>query len=104
VVLQALAPHAKGAQVVVDGVGQLPPLQLAAAVATPAAQLAATHWLVGYTHAPLPLAQAEAPQAPPVTQAAPQQMPPRQAPERQALLAAQAAPAAALAVQAAPLQ
>src|SRR5204862_135997 len=45
VVLQAVGPHTKGVQLVVCGAGQLPaPLQLAAAVATPAVQLGLRHW------------------------------------------------------------
>jgi hypothetical protein len=52
--LHAVAPHAYGAQLVVDGAGQAPlPLHCAAAVATPAAQLGARHWVAapGYAHA-----------------------------------------------------
>jgi hypothetical protein len=46
-VLQAVAPHTSGVQLVVVAAGQLPaPSQLAAAVATPFAQLAARHEVV----------------------------------------------------------
>jgi hypothetical protein len=60
VALHAVAPHTSGAQVVVTAVGHAPaPLQLAAAVDMPAAQLAARHDTVAAAtaHAP-PLAHA----------------------------------------------
>src|SRR5262249_40667102 len=51
-----------GVQAVVDGAGQEPaPLQFALAVATPAAQLALRHCVVGYEHA----ATSAPPHAPP---------------------------------------
>jgi len=52
VVLQAVGPQAYGSHVVATGAGQEPaPSQLAATVATPAAQLAPRHCAVGYAQA-----------------------------------------------------
>lgn len=50
-VLQALAPQTNGVQAWVTAAGQLPPLQLAAAVCDPAEQEAARHCAVGYSQA-----------------------------------------------------
>src|SRR4051794_16304885 len=59
VVLHAVPPQVNGAQLVVTGAGQAPlPLQLVAAVATPAGQLAVTHTLgVGCSWQAPPAAQ-----------------------------------------------
>src|SRR4051812_35606574 len=61
VVLQAVAPQAYGVHAVVDAAGHAPaPLQLAAAVAVPAAQLAPRHCPAGYAQE-TPLTPSQAP-------------------------------------------
>jgi hypothetical protein len=80
VVLQEVAPQTYGLQALVTAPGQEPaPLQLAAAVAVPAVQLAPRHCAVGYAQeavvlpsqlppqAPLPLQAVRAPCGAPLT-------------------------------------